>query len=295
MGRNFSVAVLTRKPCPRMDNVREVAWDGKTVGDWARELDGAEAVINLSGRSVNCRYTLENRQAIMDSRVFSTRVLGEAIAKVKNPPRVWMNSSTATIYKHAIDIPRDETGEIGATAEAKDGFSVEVGHAWEAAFNEANTPSTRKIILRTSLVFGADDGGVFRVLRRLVRFGLGGKAASGKQYVSWIHEEDLARAVAFLLEKENFSGPVNLSTPNPLPNKEMMRIMRQVCKAPLGIGLPAARWMLEVGAFFMRTETELILKSRRVVPGRLLGQGFRFNYPTFEDAVRELEDRMQTK
>jgi uncharacterized protein (TIGR01777 family) len=290
--QNYEVVVLTRQPRVRADGIREVSWDGKSLGDWAHELDNAECLINLAGRSVNCRYTPKNRRAIMDSRVFSTRILGEAIAKAKTPPRTWMNSSTATIYKHATDVARDEKGEIGATADANDGFSVEVAHAWEAAFDQAVTPSTRKITLRTSLVFGADTRGVFRVLRRLAQFGLGGKMASGEQYVSWIHETDFARAILWLLEKENFSGSVNLAAPNPLTNCEMMRIMRGVCKAPLGIGLPAARWMLEVGAFFLRTETELILKSRRVVPGRLLQEGFKFQYPDFEDAVRELERRV---
>jgi uncharacterized protein (TIGR01777 family) len=287
----YDVVVLTRHPHPRTDGVREVLWDGKTLSEWVLEIDGADAVINLAGRTVNCRYTPENRLAIMESRVLSTKVIGEAIAKTKTPPRVWMNSSTATIYKHATEVARDENGEIGASAEAKDGFSVEVAHAWEEAFKDANTSTTRKITLRTSLVFGLNKGGVFQVLRRLARFGLGGRMASGRQYVSWIHETDFARVVLWLLENETFRGPVNLAAPNPLTNNEMMGIMRRVCQAPLGIGLPAARWMLEVGAFFMRTETELILKSRRVIPGRLLKAGFAFQFENFEDAVRNLETR----
>ena len=288
----YEVVVLTRRPQPRNDGIQEVEWDGKTLTEWTRELDHAQAVINLSGRSVDCRYTPENRREIMDSRVLSTKVIGEAITKLSKPPRVWMNSSTATIYKHATNVVRDENGEVGATVEANDGFSIEVGYAWEKAFNEAITPLTRKIALRTSLVFGLEAGGVFRVLRRLARFGLGGKMASGQQYVSWIHETDLARVILWLLENENFNGPVNLAAPNPLTNADMMQILRRVCKAPMGIGLPPTRWMLEVGAFIMRTETELILKSRRVVSSRLLDEGFQFQYPQFEDAIRDLESHV---
>jgi len=288
----FEIVVLTRSPRLRADGIREVAWDGKTPGDWSRELEGATAVINLAGRSVNCRYTPENRKQILESRVCSTKVIGEAIAGCKEPPRVWLNSSTATIYKHRLDKPNDESGEIAATPEAKDEFSVEVALAWERAFNDAITPATRKVTLRTSLVFGAGEGGVFRVLRRLAKFGLGGKMASGDQFVSWIHEEDFCRAIEWLIANERFSGPVNLAAPNPLTNREMMRALRRVCGAPLGIGLPATRWMLEVGAFFMRTETELILKSRCVISNRLAAGGFQFRFQKFEEAAREIETRL---
>ena len=286
--RGWDVVVLSRSGRAGPAG-RAVAWDGRTLGKWAHELEGAAAVLNLAGRSVNCRYTAANRREMLDSRTESTRVLGQAIAACSRPPRAWLNSSTATIYKHSFDRAMDETGEIGATPEAKDAFSIEVATAWERAFAEASTPVTRKIALRTAMVFGRGKGGVFEVLHRLTRFGLGGTMGHGRQYVSWIHEEDLCRAVEWLIERDDLSGPINLAAPTPLPNREMMRIFRRVCRVP--IGLPAARWMLEVGAFVLRTETELIIKSRRVVPARLLASGFEFRFRELEGAVRELVHR----
>ena len=267
-------------------------WSGETLADWTKELEGAKAVINLAGRSVDCRYHDRNRRLIMDSRVNSTRVLGEAIAKCQQPPRVWLNSSTATIYKHTFGPAWDESGEIGATPEAKDVFSMEVAQAWERAFGAANTPRTRKVALRSAMVLGFGGNSVFPVLRRLVRLGLGGPMGSGRQFVSWIHQGDFCRAITWLLEQEDIAGPVNLAAPNPLTNAEMMQILRTVCGAPLGIGLPATEWMLEAGAFFLRTETELIIKSRRVLPGKLLRSGFQFQFQTVRDAASDLESRM---
>lgn len=288
VGRGDEVIVLTRSPAQRTDGATEVAWDARTLGDWARLINGADVVINLTGKSVDCRYTEKNRKLLIASRVDSTRVVGEAIAKCTRPPRVWLNASSATIYRHTFDRAMDENGETGATPEAKDEFSLEIIRQWEGALNAAPTPATRKVAMRITMVFGA-TGGVFPVLRRLARFGLGGKMGSGKQYVSWIHEEDFCRAVEFLIEHEELSGPINFAAPHPLTNAEMMRLIRKECRAPFG--LPAAEWMLEVGAFFLRTETELILKSRRVVPGRLLSTGFDFNYPELEHALRDLQHR----
>jgi len=279
------VIVLTRAPRGRADKIKELSWDGKSLGEWAELVDGADAVINLTGRSVDCRYTEANRRVILASRVDSTRVLGEAIARSKKPPRVWLNASSATIYKHTFTTPLDEAGETGATPEAKDEFSVEVIRQWERALKEAKTPATRKIPLRITMVFSA-AGGVFPVLRRLVRFGLGGRMGTGRQFVSWIHIEDFLRAVEWLLAQDEFSGPVNLAAPEPLPNGEMMRLLRE--KAGLPFGLPATEWMLEVGAVLLRTETELILKSRRVVPERLLAGGFRFHFPEMRAALQDL-------
>jgi len=286
----YDVVIFTRSPKPVNGAAREVPWDGRTRGNWVNELDGARAVINLAGRSVNCRYDARNRRLIFDSRIESTRVLGEAMARCPNPPRVWLNASTATIYKHSIEHPWDESGEIGATREAKDEFSVEIARAWEDAFNTATCPRTRKVLLRLSMVFGVTPGTVFRVLRRLARAGLGGAMAGGRQYVSWIHETDFCRAVEWLINHDEISGPVNIAAPNPLPNREMMNTMRRTCGAPLG--LPATLWMLEVGAFFLRTETELIIKSRRVVPGRLLAAGFQFQFADFASAITDLEARL---
>jgi hypothetical protein len=285
-----TIVILTRSPNLTTQGVREVAWDGATPGDWVRELDGARAVINLAGRSVNCRYHARNRRLILDSRVHSTRALGDAIAACARPPRVWLNASTATIYRHTFGPAWDERGEIGATAEAKDEFSVEVATAWERALAAARTPATRQVALRTAMVLGAGANSVFPTLRRLVRLGLGGPLAGGGQFVSWIHETDFCRAIEWLIEHEDFSGPVNVAAPNPVTNRELMRTLRDACGVPFG--LPAARWLLELGAFVLRTETELVIKSRRVVPGRLLAAGFPFRFPDLRPAVADLAARM---
>ena len=286
------VTVLTRSPGGTAQQIRQVGWDGRTLGDWARELEGARALVNLAGRSVNCRYNARNRREILESRVDSTRVLGEAIVGCKTPPGVWLNASTATIYKHTFDQPMDEaTGVIDTTPEAKDAFSIEVARAWEETLNEAETPATRKVALRTAMVFAPGEGGVFRVLRGITRFGLGGSIAGGKQLISWIHEDDFCRAVEWLVDRDDFSGPVNVASPNPIQQGEMMKIFRRECGA--WFGLPATRRMLEVAAFVHRTEAELIIKSRYVVPGRLLAAGFQFRFPKMEDAVQEVEQRIR--
>lgn len=282
------VVVLTRSPKGNVDGGREVEWDAETLGRWAQELDGAEAVINLTGRTVNCRYNAKNRREIMDSRVNSTRVIGEAIGKCAKPPRVWLNASTATIYKHTFGPAHDENGEIGATLEAQDEFSIDVARAWERTLEDAKTPATRKVALRAAMVLGTGENSVFPMLRRLTRLGLGGRMGSGRQYVSWIHERDFCRAVEWIMAREEFTGPVNVAAPNPVTNAEMMGILREVVGAPLGIGLPAAEWMLAVGAFVLRTEVELIIKSRRVAPLRLLESGFEFQLPTIREAFAEL-------
>lgn len=288
----WEVVILTRSPKSRTDAVREVAWDTKTLGDWARELEGATVVVNLTGRSVDCRYTAKNRREIMDSRVNSTRVVGEAIAQSKTPPGVWLNSSTATVYQHTFGKPHDESSQdMDSAVDAKDAFSVEVAQAWERTLNEAKTPNTRKVALRTSMVLGLGQNSVFPVLRRLTKFGLGGRQGSGNQFVSWIHVEDFCRATEWIIAHDNLVGPINQCAPNPLPNTEMMKVFREVCGMP--IGLPATEWMLEIGAFFLRTETELIFKSRRVVPGRLLESGFMFRFLTFREALMDLEQRIK--
>lgn len=284
--RGCEVVVLTRLPQGARDRAREVLWDGRTLGEWKRELDGADVVINLAGRSVNCRYHARNRKLMMDSRVDSTRVLGQAITRCASPPKVWLNSSTATIYQHTFGPAWDERGDIGATPEAKDEFSIEVATAWEREFNAAPVPRTRKVALRTAMVLGHGANSVFPVLCRLARFGLGGRMGSGRQYVSWIHEADLCRAIDWLMEHEEFTGPVNVAAPNPVTNSEVMATVRELCGVPFG--LPAAAWMLEVGAFLLRTETELIIKSRRVAPARLLASGFQFRFAQMREAMAEL-------
>jgi uncharacterized protein (TIGR01777 family) len=282
------VVVLSRKPEPR--DWRVVRWDANTLGDWAGEIDVADVVINLAGRNVNCRYTPENRREIMDSRVNSARVVGEAISKVSKPPKVWLQASTATIYSHRNDAANDDVaGIIGGSepdAPASWKFSIDVAEAWEQAVNDVETPNTRKVLMRSSVILSPDNGGIFDVLLRLVRRGLGGTSGDGNQYVSWLHERDFIRAVNWLIEHDDMSGPVNLASPNPLPNKDFMRILRDAWGT--SIGLPSTTWMLAVGAFLMRTETELVLKSRRVVPARMLDSGFEFEFPHWEKAARDL-------
>ena len=286
------VVILSRSPVS-IPHGRVTVWDARTLGDWARELDGAHAVINLTGRSVNCRYTRANRRQMMHSRTDSTRILGKAMATCVRPPEFWANSSTATIYRHRFDTANDEkTGLYGAEPEAKDAYSLEVATAWEASFHEAyrehGLDETRGVLLRTAMVIGAEKGGVFQVLRRLTKLGLGGKMASGEQYVSWLHALDFCRITEWLMDNEKATGVYNLTAPNPVTNQEMMAMFREQFRRP--IGLPATRWMLEIGAFMMRTETELILKSRRVVPKRLIDEGYRFAFSELPVALRDLAE-----
>jgi uncharacterized protein len=289
------VVVFSRQP--KSEVWRVVAWDAESLSDWTKELEGADVVINLAGYSVNCRYNAENRRLIKESRIKSTKVIGEAIALAAAPPRLWLQASTATIYAHRYDAPNDEiTGIIGGLeANAPDTwrFSIEVATSWEQAMNDALVPHTRKVLLRSAVTLSPDRGGAFEVLLNLVRRGLGGRAADGKQFVSWIHDEDFIRAIFWLIEHPEISGAVNLSSPNPLPNREFMRILREAAGVPSG--LPASAWMLEIGAVFMRTETELILKSRRVIPKRLLDAGFAFQFPNWTEAARDLCDRWRQR
>jgi uncharacterized protein len=286
LAQGKEVVILTRKPSlsPR---AREVLWDGQSEGPWVAELEGAQAVINLCGKSVDCRYTAANRRELIDSRVNPTRALGQAISHCQKPPAAWLNCSSATIYRHTLAEPWDESGtDFSPTAEVKDAFSLEIIRVWEKELADAETPCTRKIALRTTMVLGEGKNSVFPVLCRLARLGLGGKMGSGRQYVSWLHERDFCRAIEWLISHQEISGPVNLAAPTPLTNGEMMRHFRQAVGMPFG--LPSTSWMLEIGAFFLRTETELILKSRRVVPGKLLASGFHFEFPTFPEAVGQL-------
>jgi uncharacterized protein (TIGR01777 family) len=282
------VVLLSRNPSK--SPWRIVAWDAETVGDWAAEIDGADVVVNLAGRSVNCRYTAANRRQIKDSRVRSVQAVGRAIARAANPPRVWFQMSTATIYAHRYDAPNDEaTGLIGGTEEdAPDTwkFSIDVAKSWERATDEAVTPRTRKVLLRSAMVMSPDRGGVFDTLLGLVRRGLGGTSGDGRQYVSWMHDQDFIRAVQWVIDQEELAGPVNLASPNPVPNREFMRTLRAAWGARFG--LPATNWMLGVGALLMRTETELVLKSRRVVPRRLTESGFEFLFPSWAEAASDL-------
>jgi uncharacterized protein (TIGR01777 family) len=284
-----SVVVLSRTP--QLAAWAIIPWDGRSIGPWTEQLEGADVVINLAGRSVNCRYHEENRRRIIDSRVDSTRIIGQAIAKAAQPPRIWLQASTATIYEHRYDAPNDEfTGILGGSEpNAPDTwrFSIDVAKAWEKAAQDAATPpQTRLVLMRSAIIMSPDRGGAFDMLLKLVRFGLGGRNGNGRQFVSWIHETDFVRAVYWLIEHESMADAVNLAAPNPLPNADFMRDLRQAWKMP--VGLPSTEWMLEIGAFVLRTETELILKSRRVVSGRLHKDGFIFEFPTWLEAARDL-------
>jgi uncharacterized protein (TIGR01777 family) len=282
------IVVLSRHPTPRAWRVS--VWDGATTGAWRRDIDGSDVVINLAGRSVNCRYSRTHRREILRSRVDSTRAVGEAIAGAARPPRVWLQASTATIYSHRYDRANDEhTGILGGDESAAPSswrFSIDVARAWERAFDESITSGTRKVALRSAMTLSPDRGGVFDTLAALARHGLGGRASHGRQFMSWIHENDFVDAVRFLIARDDIDGAVNLASPNPLANEAFMRVLRAECGA--SFGLPVSRWMLEVGAMLMRTETELILKSRRVVPARLIEAGFEFRFAEWPAAARDL-------
>lgn len=269
---------------------RVVLWDGRSLGSWVDELEGADLVLNLSGRSVNCRYSASNLKAMMDSRVESTRAVGQAIAGASTPPRVWMQMSTATIYAHRFDAPNDEaTGIIGGTEPDVPRYweySVRIARNWERAMDEVAVPSTRKVALRTALVMSADPGGALDVLLALTKLGLGGPAAGGHQYVSWIHDLDFVHAIRFLLDHPTLTGAVNICAPSPIPHREFMRALRKACGVK--VGLPATKWMLRAGSWALRTDSELVLKSRRVTPGRLLDAGFEFAFPDWPHAAEDL-------
>ncbi len=275
MAKSWQVIGLARRKDGLADGVTFAQWDGVSLGGWKDLLDGAEILVNLAGRTVNCRYNEKNKNQIIYSRVSSTKVLGEAVRACANPPKVWMNSSTATIYRHAEDHAQTESeGELGK------GFSVSVAKAWEKAFFDAEvSDSVRKIALRTAIVMSDEEGTVMDVLTGLAKKRLGGKMGSGKQKVSWVGIDDVCRVVEWMYENENAKGVYNVAAPNAMTNAEMMKSVRG--RAGVKWGLPATKWMLEIGAFFLRTETELILKSRWVYPERLLDEGFKFERERF--------------
>lgn len=276
----YRIVALVRKSQAPVPNVEYCIWDGRTAGKWTAELEGVLAVINLAGKSVNCRYTAKNKSAIYRSRLESTTVLGQAIASCKNPPKVWLNAASATIYEHSLQQGNTETnGRIGK------GFSVDVCQKWEHCFNSFDLPETRQIVLRTSIVLGK-NGGVMIPFKRLVRCGAGGKMGNGLQQFSWIHELDVCRAIEWLILNENSSGVYNLAAPNPLTNAEFMSQLRKKMHIPVGIPQPV--WLLKAGAFLIGTETELILKSRFVLPERLLNSGFKFSFPAMNGCLDDL-------
>jgi uncharacterized protein len=300
-------------------NITYWRWDGQHVEKhWAQDIDGADIVINLAGKSVNCRYTQKNRQEIIDSRVKATQTIAEAIRQAVTPPKLWINAASATIYSNSLHTPQDEINGIISdekndnmpysaidrlrrkykkwmagirygkgsphyNAWEKD-FSVHVCKQWEQTFFDQRTPFTRKIALRTAVTLG--EGGVVVPYFNLLKFALGGHQGDGHQMYSWVHIEDVCRVVEWCYEHTDLEGVYNCSAPNAVSNKTFMQTLRKITGHK--IGLPAYTWMLEMGATLIGTETELILKSRWVTPARLLQTGFRFKYEQLEDAFTDI-------
>lgn len=274
--QGYDVFVLTRSPKSKTD----IYWDGQTVGEWVDILNGADVLINLTGKSVDCRYTRKNKEEILSSRINSTNVLHTALKNLKNPPKVWLNASSATIYMHAETIQMTEDrGSLG------DDFSMNVCKKWEAAFFEEELPKTRSVALRTSIVFGK-EAGAFPVIKRLAKFFMGGKQGSGRQMVSWIHIDDFCRAVDFIIKNDCIVGVINVVGPAPINNADFMKLVRRHVGVPFGLNQPV--WLLDIGARIIGTEIELLLKSRNVVPARLLEKGFEFKYATMEECLEGL-------
>lgn len=267
-------------------NIRLVHWNGKDTGEWSKELNGADIVINLAGKSVNCRYNEKNKQEIFDSRTNATKAIGEAIRQSVAPPKLWINAASATIYRHATDRPQDEF-----TGEYHNDFSVQVCKLWEKTFFEQRTPFTRKVALRMAITLGA--GGVMIPYLTLCKFGLGGKQGSGKQLYSWVHIEDVCRVVEWMWKHTDEEGVYNVSAPNPVNNKTFMQTVRKITGHQFG--LPAFEWMLKIGAAVIGTETELLLKSRWVLPTKLQQKGFEFKYPVLEEAIKSIVQQVPRK
>ena len=282
------VVVLSRQATPTAWRI--VHWDGQTLGEWVNELEEADVLINLTGKSVNCRYNWKNRCEIWSSRTRSVRVLGRALSEIQSPPPVWLQASTATIYVHRFDAPNNETTGIIGGLEGRSPdtwrFSIDVARSWEGEFTLIETPRTRRVALRSAMTMSHDRNGIFDYLLWLVRIGLGGTVGSGNQFVSWIHYLDFIRAIEWLIEHEEIEGVVNVCSPNPIPNKEFMRQLRAAWRKSWGI--PIYEWMLEIGAVLLQTESELVLKSRNVVPGLLLSNGFQFGYSQWNEAAADL-------
>ena len=274
------VIIVSRKPKTPEGNVKTVLWDGATKGEWVKEIEGADMLINLCGKNVNCRYTVKNREEIIRSRVVPTTLLNEVVGELSNPPALWINITSATIYRHAEDFAQDEdTGQIGY------GFSIDVCRQWEEAFFSECKASVRKVALRMGIVLGRTDS-VFPRLLNLVRFGLGGRQGNGQQYVSWVHEQDMARCTEWVLDHPEMNGVINCTASEAIKNTDLMCALRKSYGMP--IGLPTPAWLLNIGARIIGTETELILKSRWVAPKRLLDSGYQFLFTKAEYAIDDI-------
>jgi uncharacterized protein (TIGR01777 family) len=279
--KNYDVIILTRGKARMESGITYLNWDGKNFGNWTKELEGAEMVLNLAGKSVDCRYNEKNKKEILNSRIDSTKIIGEAINNCVLPPKLWVNMSTATIYEHTLEgkANDEKNGIIG------DDFSMNVAKSWEKTFDDFILFATRKIVMRTSIVLGK-EGGALAHLAPLVKFGLGGKNGSGKQFVSWIHVEDLARIVEWFIENKNASGAYNCTSLTPIRNESFMKKIREAFG--ISFGLPATKWMIEIGTFLLRSESELVLKSRKVIPKKLLDGGFTFNYEKLDKVLKNI-------
>jgi uncharacterized protein (TIGR01777 family) len=279
-GLTKEVIILSRKAAEADENITTHVWDGINEGDWIEELEGADLLINLCGKNVNCRYTRKNQEEIISSRINPVKLIGKVIGKLKHPPLLWITITSATIYRHAEDHPQDElTGDLGY------GFSIDVCKQWEEEFYNCITPHTRKIALRMGIVLGRRDG-AFPRLSNLVKYGLGGKQGDGKQYVSWAHEQDAAKCTEHLLLHPELNGDINCVAPQPLQNALLMKHIRNAWGIPLG--LPAPAWLLGIGARVIGTEVELILKSRWVLPRRLTDSGYTFLFANAEHAIKDI-------
>ena len=278
------IIILTRGKSEIKNQIKYVNWNAKSFSGWENELENTDVLINLAGKSVDCRYTEKNKAEILASRIDSTKILNEAILKCKNPSKHFINSSTATIYRHSEDKEMDEySGEIG------NDFSMNVAKSWEKTFYEMETPKTLKTAIRTSIVLGK-DGGAFVPLKKLTQLGLGGKNGNGKQFISWIHEKDFARAIEFIIEQK-LSGSINVVSPKPIQNEEFMKKLQKVIGIPFG--LPISKSMLELGTKIIKTETELVLKSRNVIPKRLAENGFKFEFGDLVTTFKSLLEKNQ--
>lgn len=275
-----TIYILSRTQKANFGNIQHLVWDGKNLDHWQEKFNGADVVINLTGKSVDCRYTPENKELILSSRIDSTKVIGQAIQNCSHPPKVWLNSSTATIYRHSLEKEMDEyNGEIG------EGFSVNVATAWEQSFFEFSGEKTRQVALRTSIVFGR-NGGAFPPIKRLAQLGFGGKQGNGNQKVSWIHEHDFVQALEFIIQDPEIGGVINIVSPTPTTNSFLMKSLRK--KIGIPFGLPLSKSLLEIGAKLINTEVELLLKSRNVIPQKLLDKGFKFTYPSLSQTIDHL-------
>jgi len=270
------MSINSQVPLP---NTRSVYWDGKALGSWSKELEGASMLINLTGKSVNCRYTEKNKKEILESRVNATRVIGEAIKQCSLPPKLWLNSSAATIYANAELHPKDEY-----ETEYGNDFTSRVSKEWESVFIEQETPHTRKIAIRQGLALG--KGGLLAPYLNLVKFGLGGTQGNGQQMYSWIHIEDCCRIIEWLFKQKEVEGPINFCSPFPVSNKIFMHALRKATGT--SFGLPAYAWMIKIGTALIGTEPELALNSSWVLPTRLTEMGFQFKFPYIHDAFEDI-------